>query len=109
MDDSHRAPQSYAARLREEARLQALRTLAEAPEYTATDVLLRAALREQGLSIGMDAVRVELFWLNENGLVVTQRVGGPAGLMMATLTERGLDIANGTSQVPGVARPRPVA
>ncbi len=100
---------SFSERVREEARLQALRVLSLAPEYTATDVLLHDVLRDKGLAMGMSGVRVELSWLNENGFVVTQRVGGQTGMSIATLTERGLDVANGTSLVPGIARPRPGA
>jgi hypothetical protein len=100
---------SFAERVREESRLQALRCLVAVPDYTAPDMLLHQALLDKGLKVSLSGVRVELAWLNEQGLVVTQRPGGAAGFTIATLTERGLDVANGLSLVPGVARPRPGA
>lgn len=107
MHDLHHPPLSFAERVREEARLQMLRVLVQAAEYTSTDVLLRSALQQQGIALGMAGVRVELAWLNEQGLLVTQRIGGGSGPMLATLTERGADVASGASPVPGIARPRP--
>lgn len=102
-------PQSFAERVREEARLQALRCLNDASDYTAPDMLLHDSLLQQGLTISLSGLRVELAWLNEQGLVVTQRPGGATGITIATLTERGSDVARGLSLVPGVARPRPGA
>jgi repressor of nif and glnA expression len=98
---------NFADRVREEARLQALVCLADAAEYTAADVLLHAALRDEGMALSVASLRVELAWLDEQGLVVTQRPGGALGVTLATLTDRGLDVALGLEMVPGVARPRP--
>lgn len=100
---------NYADRLREEARLQALVCLAGAPDYTVADSVLHAALRDQGVAVSLSALRGELSWLDEQGLVVTQRPGGAMGVTIATLTSRGLDVAQGLSFPPGVARPRPGA
>ena len=91
---------SFPERVREESRLQALKCLAKAADYTAADFLLQEALHTKGLVVSIAAVRVELAWLNEQGLLVTQRPGGTAGFTLATLTERGLDVANGASLVP---------
>ena len=100
---------NFAEAVREAARLQALRTLANAPDYTAADSLLQRALQSEGVAVSMASLRVELGWLNENGFVVTQRAGGATGVTIATLTDRGLDVAHGLSFPPGVARPRPGA
>ena len=100
-------PRSFSDRMREEARLQVLRCLAAAPEYTATDGLLHAHLLSQGLSCSHAALRTLLAGLDESGLVVTQRAGGELGVTLATITENGLDVAAGRSIVPGLARPRP--
>lgn len=100
---------SFADRVREEARLQVLLCLAAAADYTAPDMLLHGVALDRGLTVSLSALRVELAWLNEQGLVVTQRPGGATGITIATLTERGMDVANGLSLVPGVSRPRPGA
>lgn len=98
---------NFSDRVREEARLKMLVCLASAPQSTAADVLLHKALNDEGVFVAMASLRVELAWLNEQGFVVTQRPGGASGLTIATLTERGLDVALGLSFPPGVARPRP--
>lgn len=99
----------FATRVREQARLKILVCLAAAPQSTAADVLLHRALHDEGVYVAMGSLRVELAWLNEQGFVVTQRPGGESGVTIATLTERGLDVAEGLSFPPGVARPRPGA
>lgn len=97
----------FSERVVEWARLQVLRSLEKAPDYTSADVILHTALRDEGVPIqGLSALRVELAWLNSQGLVVTQQSGGSRGVTLATLTDRGLDVAQGMT-VPGVARPRP--
>lgn len=98
---------NFAEHVREEARLKVLVCLSNAPQSTAADVLLHKALQDDGVYVAMASLRVELAWLNEQGCVVTQRPGGASGMMIATLTERGLDVAQGLSFPPGVARPRP--
>lgn len=98
---------NFADKVREEARLQVLRLLADAPDYTAADAPLHKALQAAGVCVAMGSLRVELAWLDEQGMVVTQRPGGALGLTIATLTDRGLDVAQGLSFPPGVARPRP--
>ncbi|MBP6582960.1 MAG: hypothetical protein KA204_05780, partial [Chromatiaceae bacterium] len=53
--------------------------------------------------VSFDAVRGDLAWLAEQGLVLV--TGGE--IPVATLTVRGEDVARGRSQVPGVARKLP--
>jgi hypothetical protein len=100
---------NFAEAMREQARLQALRALASAPDYTAADTVLQRVLQADGVAVAMSSLRIELSWLNEQGFVVTQRPGGATGVTIATLTDRGLDVAQGLSFPPGVARPRPGA
>ncbi|MER2545906.1 MAG: ArsR family transcriptional regulator [Candidatus Accumulibacter phosphatis] len=97
----------FAERVRQECRLETLRCLADAPEYTATDGLLHTHLVSHGLSCSHAVLRTILAGLNESGLVVTQRAGGELGVTLATITESGLDVAAGRSIVPGIARPLP--
>lgn len=100
---------TFADRMREESRLEILRCLADAPEYTANDGLLHGHLAACGLSVSHAALRTQLAWLNEQGLAVVQRAGGALGITLATITDAGLDVAAGRSRVPGIARTRPGA
>lgn len=95
---------TFADRLREARRLALLQLLAEAPEYEAGQDLLYMALPDQGLAASADQVAGELAWLAEQGLVSLAEIGR---VRLARITARGLDVARGLAQVPGVARPRP--
>lgn len=92
----------YPEALRQDRRLALLQTLLGAPDYTAHGHLLRAALENFGHRVSFDAVRGDLAWLAEQGLLL-------AGdqIPVATLTVRGEDVARGRTQVPGVARKLP--
>lgn len=50
-------------------------------------------------------MRNHLNWLEEQGLVQIERLSD--GFMVAKITQRGLDVANGEAVVDGVKRPRP--
>lgn len=97
-------PQTFADRLREARRLALLRLMAAAPSYAASDSLLYQALPEQGVPASLDAVRGDLAWLAEQGLATVDSAGE---VRLATVTARGIDVANGLALVPGVARPGP--
>lgn len=88
-------------------RLTLLRLLAEAPGYCANSSVLTNAARQLGVVATRDQARVELAWLAEQRLVTT--LEPTAGLIVATLTERGHDVATGAAEVPGVQRPTPGA
>ncbi|MBA1271684.1 ArsR family transcriptional regulator, partial [Pseudomonas carnis] len=49
-----------------------------------------------------DQVKTEMHWLAEQGAVTVADVGP---VLVATLTERGQDIAAGRARVPGIKRP----
>lgn len=91
---------------RERRRLSALQLLAEAPGYSHNDGVLRAGLAAVGHAVSADALRGDLAWLAEQGLVAVEEVGE---VRVARLTERGEDVAAGRAGCPGVARPRPGA
>jgi hypothetical protein len=85
-------------------RLTLLRLLAEAPGYRANSSLLTSAAdATAGFAVSRDQVRTELAWLAEQGLAELD--GHIPGLSVATLTERGQDVATGRASVPGVQRP----
>lgn len=95
---------TFVERLREARRLALLRLLAAAPAYQAADLLLYQALPEQGVAASLDAVRGDIAWLAEQGLVEVSEAGT---VRLARITPRGLDASAGLAEVPGVARPGP--
>ena len=57
-----------------------------------------------GHEVSLDALRTDLAWLAEQALV---EVEDGAKVVFGTLTQRGLDVAEGRAKVPGVTRPGP--
>lgn len=88
----------------EDRRLTLLRALSAAAEYRANAFLLRTYCDTVGHTVSSDRLAADVAWLDEQGLVKSV---AQAGVLVATLTERGLDVAQGRARVPGVARPRP--
>lgn len=86
-------------------RLTILRILADAPGYAANDSVLTDAVNAMGLICTRDQMRSNLGWLEEQRLA-TQFHPTPT-LTVATITERGVDVAKGRSVVAGVQRPSP--
>jgi hypothetical protein len=95
---------TIADQLREQIRLAILQTLEAAPAYTLHEYLLLEQVRGLGLGTTRDALRTELAWLEETGLLEVQDLGAA---VTAHLSDRGQDAAKGYAQIPGVARPRP--
>lgn len=95
----------YADHFAAHLRITLLRLLAAQPAYKANSSLLTDAADSVGLTTTRDKVKTELAWLEEQNLV---RLAGPDDrLLIATLTERGLDVAGGRVRVPGVKPPAP--
>lgn len=89
---------------RKDRRLVILLALEGAAEYKANHFLLHRWCSQMGHSVSQDQVMGDLAWLSEQGLItvmVAQEV------TIATITQRGLDVANARTEVPGVARPAP--
>lgn len=95
---------SYLDYLAEHWRLTVLRVLARAPAYRANDSVLQQALESFGLTTTRDQAKGTLAWLAEQGLITIDDMGG---VIVATITERGRDVATGAAVVPGVKRPGP--
>jgi hypothetical protein len=89
----------------EHQRICVLRLLAAAPSYRLNDSLLRGGLDQFGLGAGRDELRGMLAWLESNGLLTLAAPAETA--VVAQLTERGLDVAEGKASYPGVHKPRP--
>jgi hypothetical protein len=90
----------------EDRRLVLLRGLEHAVQYKANAYLLRRYCQSIGHTVSADRLEQDLAWLAEQGLLDCARV---EGVTVATLTQRGLDVANGSAAVPGVQRPQPGA
>lgn len=92
----------YAEYLREDYRLVILRLLVEQTAYRANSSVLTMALDSYGHTLSRDQVKTELNWLAEQGALKLEDIGP---VLVATLTERGQDIATGRARVPGIKRP----
>ncbi len=90
----------------EDRRLVILRILTEDPGYRANAYVLRPALDAMGHTVSMDKLEGDLAWLSEQGLVRIERA---SDITVATLTQRGADVALGRASVPGIKRPEPEA
>lgn len=88
----------------EDRRLVLLRGLENAAQYRANAYLLRRYCEALGHVVSSDRIEQDLAWLAEQGLVERTQA---AGVTVVTLTVRGLDVANGSTRVPGVQPPRP--
>ncbi|MFP5420964.1 MAG: ArsR family transcriptional regulator [Gammaproteobacteria bacterium] len=92
----------YAEYLRQDIRLVILRLLVEMTAYRANSSVLTMALDSYGHTLSRDQVKTELSWLAEQNALTLEDVGP---VLVATLTERGQDIAAGRARVPGIKRP----
>lgn len=90
--------------LTQDQRLVILRSLAEVG-YDANESIISDCLALYGHDISRDLVRSHLEWLEEQGLITLERLRD--GYMVASITQRGLDVAHGRVVVSGVKRPRP--
>ncbi|MCP1601442.1 repressor of nif and glnA expression [Aeromonas caviae] len=86
-------------------RLLILRSLREMTGCSANESILDSCLDAYGHSVSRDAVRTQMRWLEEQGLLTVEKVGET---LVAKLTGRGDDVATGQAVVDGVKKPRPV-
>lgn len=102
---------TYAERLQATRRLYILRILAEAPAYEANDEILDAMLNGLGAPGARAETRAALRWLAEQSpaLCRIEELGEGFGpeVLLAALTEAGLDAARGLVEVPGLRKPSP--
>lgn len=92
----------FAEFIRQDIRLVILRLLVDMTAYRANSSVLTMALDSYGHTLSRDQVKTELHWLAEQGALTLEDVGP---VLVATLTERGQDIAAGRARVPGIKRP----
>lgn len=94
---------SYRDYLRKDVRLVLLRVLDEMPSYRANSSVLANVLHQFGHAATRDQVKTELRWLAEQGALTLDEAGD---VLVATLAERGQEVAEGRAMIDGVARPR---
>jgi Fe2+ or Zn2+ uptake regulation protein len=90
--------------LQQDRRLVVLRVLNESVGYTANESILDQALEAYGHLISRDTVKADMFWLEEQALVSLKDMNGT---LVATIKQRGIDVAKGQASHPGVKRPSP--
>lgn len=95
----------FSETLTQDRRLLILQLLVESPGYTANENLLQFGLADYGHTCTLDQVKQDFAWLSEAQLLTTRNLHG---LIVATVTPRGIDVAAGSAKVPGVRRPAPV-
>lgn len=88
----------------EDRRLVILRFLAEEPDYRLNTSLLQSLLDAIGHAESRDVINADAAWLRDMGLVLMETL---QHIVVLTLTERGKDVAQGRSVVPGIKRPSP--
>jgi hypothetical protein len=94
----------FSERISEDRRIIILRALEASAGYESNESLLTMILRDFGHAVTRDQTRSEVTWLEENGLLTCEEIGG---VMIATLTQRGSETAQGIVVTPGVKRPSP--
>lgn len=94
---------SWPAAKEADRRLSILLLLAQDAQGSANELLLQEALPGLGHDPSLDAVRADLSFLAECGLVTINTLHD---LLAARITARGEDVAAGRASVPGVKKPR---
>ena len=94
----------YLATLRKHLRLAILRHLERCSEFTSNASILVDVLRGVGVTSTRSQVITELTWLAENGFTENDDRGD---FVIATATERGIEIAQGATTHPDIQRPHP--
>lgn len=94
----------FADLLTTDIRLVILKALAQDLGYSHNDSILHAIVKKFGHNVSRDVIRTQLSWLKEQRLVEIEMV---SDIYVATITQRGLDVADGSATVPGVKRPGP--
>lgn len=96
---------AYLEAVAQHRRLTILRTLQQAPDYRCNDSILTSIANTVGLRASRDQIAGDLAWLVEQQLATTETLEG--GLIVATATRRGCEVAQGIVIHPGVQRPSP--
>lgn len=86
----------------EQQRVIILQLLNEDADCCLNMQLLQKGLEMFGHAVSMDKVRIEVAWLEEAGCVTTEE---EESITLVSLTEKGLDVVQRRTIVPGIDRP----
>ena len=84
-------------------RLAILQILEQDSGYSLNEHLLTKCLHDLAFKVGADKILTEAAWLDDQGFVILKQTD-PRTI---TITSRGVEVAQGHTGAPGVARPRP--
>ncbi|MGR6871225.1 VpaChn25_0724 family phage protein [Pseudomonas sp. HK3] len=90
----------------EEMRLSILVILDSDSDYSMNDSVIIRALETIGYKPSTDKLKSELAWLQDCNLLTIEE---NMGFTIASLSQRGSDVAQGRASVPGIPRRRPIA
>lgn len=88
--------------INEHERLSILKSLLVMSSYRNNDSIIQEACAQFGHDMSRDKVKTHLAWLEEQGTVTLENVGS---YVVAELTARGQDVAEGRARIPGIKRP----
>ncbi len=88
----------------EDLRLVILRLLNEAAGYDLNTSIIQSAVKQFGHSVSRDSLHTQVQWLAEQGLVAYTEI---TSVWVVKLTQRGVDVVDGSIAVHGVKRPSP--
>lgn len=94
----------FADTMNQDRRLVVLILLADSPASTCNAYVLHQQLPQYGHAASLDQLKGDLAWLAEQGLL---ELVNESPVLVATITERGCDVAAGRATVPGVKRRLP--
>ena len=91
---------NYLLQWSETRRRLMLELLSTQPQFTANASGLGVSLGALGAPSSTEQVQIDAAWLAAQGLLRTTMAGG---YLVCTLTQAGVDLANGLSAMPGIA------
>lgn len=98
---------SYADYSLKNVRLIILRALSEESDYTHNETILDEILKTFGHTKSRDYIRNQLRYLEEDAGAITLREAGT--VLIATITQRGLDHVSLKIEIEGIQKPSPSA
>lgn len=96
---------SFAEELQKDRRLVILRALADESDYSMNESNIQICLKMFGHGKPRDVIKADIAWLEEQSLVTVKNLMDR--IMVATITQRGQEVAEGVTVHPGVKRPGP--
>lgn len=90
---------------RQNLRLVILQILYKQPGYVANETVIQMALKQHGIVVNRDQLHLELSWLDASVDCLVDQISG--GVHIANLSGNGMEVVEGSQNIPGIRRPRP--